>query len=237
MDNQRSKRIVKIVLMQLLVASLIFIMASLLVFFSLGYRFNFKSMRIIKTGILVLLTDQKPDMIVIGDIEETDPGKDFYIQLTPGYYDVSIRKEGYVTWGMTLKVEAEKVKEIYNIKLFKKNITLQTLTDQTKINLLNAPISTLATDDGLYFSKHEIWVSDNLVTRVSDEIKQAIWYRDKNHIIFQAGNQIRIVDSAGTNNTLLLNLKDENTARFVVNNQGNELYLSQNGEYKVASIK
>lgn len=223
--------------MQSLVAILIIAMASILIFLSLGYRFNFKSMRIIKTGILALTIDQNPDLIVINDIEEKNPKSDFYIQLTPGYYDVSVRKAGYKAWEMTLKIEAEKVKSIYNIALFKENITAENLNDQSKINLLNAPISTLALNNNLYFSKHEIWVGNKLITRVSADIKQAIWYSDKNHILFQAGSQIRIVDLDGNNNTVLLNLDDENTLRFVVNSQGNELYFSKNGEYKMAIIQ
>jgi hypothetical protein len=84
---------------------------------------------------------------------------------------------------------------------------------------------------------YEIWVGEKLVTRFSEPILNVSWYPDLSHIIFQEGNEIRVIDKNGKNDTLLIKMNQSGPARFTVGGKGEELYFVDNGKYKVAKIR
>jgi hypothetical protein len=157
----------------------------------------------------------------------------------PGYYNIEISKDGYTAWDQSVMVKSEFVENFKNVVLFKANPEIKTLTDQRLTNQLNSPIDTLAVKKSgdLYYSSYELWVSGDLVTRFSEPISKAIWYPDKEHIIYQQSKEIRIIELIGTNDTLLVTLGDSNSTNFIINDKGDQLFYKDGGEYKVANIR
>lgn len=239
MNNSRTKQLPRIIISQTIVGLIMFVFAMFILFFAQGYRFNWKSMKVIKTGIIYVVSDPKDAQVYINGklMEEKTP---FSENLTPGKYIAEVRKDGYQPWYSGFKIEEEFVTEFKPIVLFKEDIKIEDLTDKRKIELLNSPIDTLALikdDNNLSHNDYEIWADNNLVTRFSEPIQKVVWYPDLAHIIYQKGKEIRIIEKNGSNDTLLVTLTQGDSTIFLTNNRGDELYFSDNNQYKVAYLK
>jgi len=105
---------------------LFLIFGPLLIFYSLGYRFNFEKKKITKTGgIFVKALPKEVEVSIDGKIKKkTDPffGSVLIENLLPKKYKVKVEKEGYFPWEKELEVEEEKVTEIKNLVLFPKDL-------------------------------------------------------------------------------------------------------------------
>lgn len=238
MTNQRSKRLPKIFLGQFLVAFVILIIALTLIFYAQGWRINFNTLKIYKTGLFLLSSSPIPDKIFIGN-NEFNGKKEFTQNLLPGSYKVRALKNGYVEWSREITIKPEMVSYYNNVILIRQDIKVENLVDQSKIIFLNSPDTILVENakDKLAFNKYEIWTDDRLITRFSEPISNVKWYPDMQHIIFQQGDEIRIIDNGGFNNILLVKLSSAEQTRFQIGGQGQELYFFDNGEYKKAIIK
>jgi len=133
-------------------------------FYAKGYRFNITKFKFEPNGILVVKSDPTGSKIYInGDLETTS---DANISLAPGTYDVSLKKEGFISWNKRLIVEKEIVTEI-SVSLFKSVPSLSPITlngsinpvassDYTKIVYFVPPLENQATD------KTGLWVVENM---------------------------------------------------------------------------
>ena len=237
MHDRRTKLLPKIILGQLSVTLLITAMAMSILFYAEGYRFNLKNFKIYRTGILNVVSYPKASTVRLDGKVKSDITP-YSINLTPGYYYVDINKEGYVPWVMTTKVEKGLVSNYKNIVLIKESIKTSELKDQRKIDLVNSPDEILAQKKSLLaYNNYELWYKDKLVTRFSESVNKAIMYPDEEHIVYQQGNEIRMIEVTGTNDTLLVKLENDNTTNFVTNSKGTELYYNDNGTYKMATIR
>lgn len=238
MNNSRTKRLPKILLGQSAVSLLILLIAGYLIMYSMGYKINLISRKIVKSGMIVLSIDTKPDLIKINGVEKPIKTDSSYV-LSPGYYDVQVHKDGYNDWNVRTQVEAEIVNYYNNISLFKNDTALNDLSDRNKIDYLNAPNSTLAVNapKGLQYNDYEIWIEEKLITRYSEPITSVGWYTDYRHVAYQQGDEIRIVDDYGQNDTLLAKLPDKTNARFVFGVKSKELYISQGDKYYFVEIR
>lgn len=239
MNNSRTKRLPKIIIGQFIVGLIMIALAMSVLFYAQGYRFNVKNFKIIKTGVIFLVSDPKGSEVYLGE-KLQDKHTPYAMNLTSGNYSVRVEKKGYFDWNRNFNIKSEMVTDFKYIELFYENIETKILTDKKKISLLNAPVDVLAVineDDLLISNDYEIWQNNNLVTRFSEPILGVSWYSDDKHILFQQGNEIRIIENDGYNNTLLVTLSSKNKTKFITNKKGNELYYIDGGEYKVAKIK
>jgi len=238
MYYRRTKYFFQIFFSQFAVGVLILVTGLAIVYYSQGYRLNFKTLRIMKTGVIVLSSLPKDSNVLLnGAIQKkTTP---FAKSVSPGFYGLSIRKDGFANWENWIKVAPEIVYQYSDVVLFKKDPMVSPLSDQNKINLLYAPTDILAVNasDSLGYNEHEIWVGSNLVTRFSQRILRASWYPDMEHIVFQEENQIRIIEKTGTNDTLLVTLSGTLPTVFAIGDRGQELYFRDGNDYKVAQIR
>jgi len=115
--------------------------ASIIGFLAKGYRFDIKTFSFLPNGILVLKSEPAAAQIFIDG--ELSTATDATIRLAPGTYDVSIQKEGYITWNKRLVIEKEVVTQA-EVNLFRSAPSLTATTfsgvfspvaskDQTKI--------------------------------------------------------------------------------------------------------
>ncbi|MCL5410830.1 MAG: PEGA domain-containing protein [Patescibacteria group bacterium] len=237
-NNRRTKSIFKILASQLAVAAFVTIFSLSILFYAEGYRFNYKNFKISKIGVIAVTSFPKEATVKINNRVKAQ--KTPYSQnLSPDYYNLELSKTGYVTWNRTVLVQSEFVNNFKNVVLFKEKPETNKLTDQRIINQLNSPIDTLAlkNNDSLYYSDYEIWVSGNLVTRFSEPITRVIWYSDKQHIIYQQGEEIRVIELTGTNDTPLAILSNTTPTSFIINDKGDQLYYRDGSQYKVSNIR
>lgn len=102
-----------------------------------GYRLDFKTLRILPSGILVIKSD--PDGASVFINGELKTATNATISVSPGTYDVSIKRDGYFAWEKRLAIEKEVVTEA-NASLFR---TIPSLTPITFSPTLNP----IASDD------------------------------------------------------------------------------------------
>jgi hypothetical protein len=97
------------------------ISAPLIIFYTLGYRYNFEKNKIQKTGIFVFNSKpEKSSVFLNGNIrEEKTPAR--IINLLPVDYLVKIEKDGYYSWQKNLTIQAGLTTFAENIFLFEKN--------------------------------------------------------------------------------------------------------------------
>lgn len=237
-NNRRTKLLPKIILGQLFFTLLICALAFSVYFYTQGYRFSFASLKVSKTGILLLDYIPKDAQVEINGKMQKRVGT-FAKNLLPGFYNITIAKANLVPWEITVEINPESVNVYKNVILFKEKIEPAELTDAGKIAYLNSPTEVLATNatDSLAFSSNEIWVGNGLITRLSGTIHMAIWYPDLAHIVYQQDKQIRLIEKNGQNDTLLVELQTDTPAKFTIGNRGTELYYLDNGKYMIATIR
>jgi len=101
------------------------VIAPLTVFYSLGWRFDWETKKIVQTGIFYFKTWPRGSQIYIdGELKnKTDIffGSALIDNLMPKMYKVIIQKENYHPWEKTLEIKKREVAEAYNIVLVPKN--------------------------------------------------------------------------------------------------------------------
>ena len=213
------------------------LLAGSILFYAQGYRFNWKSMKLVRTGIVDIVSYPKSAQVYI-DNKLRDDTTPFAENLLPGVYDIEVKKDGYVNWSTAFRVEAEKVTSFDNIVLFKKDPNLEILTDSRKIDLLNSPVDYLAgSNQSITFSDYEIWIGGRLLTRFSSPISHVALYPDRAHVLYQQDDEIRIMDVEGQNDVLLVKLNQASPISFTTSSKGDELYYLDSGKYYVAYIR
>jgi len=112
------------------------------IFYSQGYRFDFKNKRLTQTGGLFLKAEPKAVEIYINGqlVKKTDFffGSALIENLLPKRYKVEVKKEGYFVWEKNLEIREKEVTEVKNIVLFLKNPNFEILTKEVK-NLWFSP--------------------------------------------------------------------------------------------------
>ncbi|MDP3093439.1 MAG: hypothetical protein Q8N16_01625 [bacterium] len=127
----------------LICLAIFLVVSPAVIFYSQGYRFDFKSRKLTKTGAFYFKTQPKSCEVFINGKpikEKTDFlfGTILVENLLPGRYPVEIKKGGYLPWKKNLDVEATMTTEAKNIVLFPENISFQILTTGTE-SIFSAP--------------------------------------------------------------------------------------------------
>lgn len=108
------------------------IVAPLLVFYAMGFRFDFKKFEIAKVGMLVI--ESQPESVnVFLNNKFVDNGTPFKSSsLTPGNYKIRVEKQSFFSWKKTLPIKSGKVNWASHVRLFYENPNLkQLIQDQT----------------------------------------------------------------------------------------------------------
>ena len=100
-------------------------------YYARGYRLNLKTFKFQPNGILVLKSE--PDGASVYINGELRTATNASISLSPGTYDVEVRRDGYFSWGKRLVIEKEIVTQAY-ISLFKNMPSLSPVTSSGAVN-------------------------------------------------------------------------------------------------------
>ena len=138
--------------------ALFLVVSPILIMYSMGYRYDFKNLKITATGGIYIRTFPTADQISIDSAKSQKPGmfsnSVFTQNLLPGDHSVLIKKDGYYDYNKTLPVEEKEVTKLENVLLFKTNILFEVLVDQTKSPFLpeNQPEKYTIVANNLYYS-------------------------------------------------------------------------------------
>jgi len=130
------------------------------------------------------------------------------------------------------------------------NKQLYLLNPETKtFQLINQNVQGLQFSNDnklLYFTPSELWVyylnrennQQELITRLSQEIKQAIWYNKTNeHIIFSVGQNIKITELDGRNGRNTNDLIELNFNQMAYSEENELLYLIKDKQLLSISLE
>ena len=113
-----------------------FIVAPILVAYSMGYRFDFEKMKVTATGGIYVKTYPAADQIFIDSKISEKPGmfsNSIFVQsLLPNDHTILVKKTGYNDYFKTLPVQEKQVTKIENVLLIKKNIQFDVVIDQSQ---------------------------------------------------------------------------------------------------------
>jgi len=126
-----------------------------------GYRFNPKTTTIEPRGILVANSDPNGASIYIDG--ELKTATNANIPLTPGTYDVIIKKEGLTTWSKRLTIKKEEVTQV-EVSLFTQATSLSAITFSGTFNpIANTDLTKVAYAVPIDLENPEtggLWVTD-----------------------------------------------------------------------------
>jgi hypothetical protein len=134
-----------------------FILLSVVLFYSFGYRYDLREGETVQTGAIVVKVNIKSADIYINDNlykNNRTLGNLFndFIKiesLSPGTYNIRVEKEGYFDWKKNAEVRSGYVTEFKNIVLVKSHYDEDVLLDE------------LETGDSLDLYSNSVWVSND----------------------------------------------------------------------------
>ena len=127
----------------------------LAVTYAKGYRLDFKTLRIVSKGILVVKTDPTGAQVFVN--KDLIGASDSNFPLSPGTYDVEIRKNGFITWYKRLSVEKETITEV-RADLFKSTPSFSPITQDG----VTQPVSSDNFSQIAYAGKDGLWILENI---------------------------------------------------------------------------
>ncbi len=122
-------------------------------FYARGYRFNLKTQKFLPNGILVIKSE--PDGASVFVNGELKTATNANISISPGTYDIEVKKEGFFPWSKRLTIEKEIVTQA-TVSLFKTTPSLSPVTFSGAENPLQP-------EDGskiAYIDSQGLWVND-----------------------------------------------------------------------------
>ena len=200
-----------------LIFTIFFVISSIIVIlFAQGYRFNFNSLKIIKTGGIFIKTSTDGAKIYIDDkyVESTSGILSHSVLisgLTPKNYNVFVYKENYYPWNKTVEVNNGIVTELNNIILFPLELK--------KIKIVELPSHLTATSSEkiispdknkkLYVLNDQLWIDylndikkepfknagdKELIAEYEPPINFFDWFSDSEHLIWLVNNELTIAE-------------------------------------------
>lgn len=165
-----------------------------------GYRWNGKILQFSPSGLMVVSSEPKGAQIYINGILKT--ATDATINLSPGSYDISLKKNGFLTWEKNLRIDKEVVTQV-DVTLFPSAGSLTPLT------FLGATNPSVSPDFNkiAYADKQGLWLTEtfNLPLGFNREPRQitdgdlagAVWQfsPDSRQILLTTKSGAYILDS------------------------------------------
>lgn len=93
--------------------------APLMIFYTMGYRYNWQRQRVEKVGVMIIDVKPSDANIMLNGQKITTSRPARLADLRPNYYQVRVEKSGYYSWQKNLEVKSQESVLLYDIVLFK----------------------------------------------------------------------------------------------------------------------
>lgn len=212
-----------------ILATLFLICATTVVLLAAGYKIDFKNRKITQTGIIIVKTLDKDYQIYI-DEKFIEKEEAVVRNLTPGFYEVQIKKEGYQTFTENFYLNPGEAKIINNIVLFLESPIVEEFSEQIEI-----PFEELADTGNLLMSDRELFVNNSFLTRFESRIQDASWYPNDRFVGITVDNRFSILDIDTLNEFYLFDKKSNTPVIFI--NSGKTVIFESEGNTFSAQIR
>lgn len=231
-----------------------FVIAPFLVAYSMGYRIDFETMRIVGTGGIYVRTFPSADEIVINFKISARPGlfsnAVFVQSLLPKEHTVYIQKNGYFDYFKTLSVQEKEVTKLENVILFKKRLAFNQITKEVDFFSIapnNQKIITASSTPKSIDFNYSYLNNTNETTLVSlpiasGKILTIDWSNDSNNALIklQIPNNINyyLFETNGKENPKITKISqlDKTAEQILFNPQNSKelFYIKNNSIYAVS---
>jgi len=200
-----------------LIFTIFFVVSSIVaILFAQGYRFDFNSLKIVKTGGIFIKTSTDGAKIYINDkYAESTSGILNYgaliSGLTPKNYNVFIYKESYYPWNKTVEVKNGMVTELNDVILFPLELKKIKIAELPSYLTATSSKEIISPDKNkkLYILNNQIWIDylngtkkeplknageKELIATLEPPINFFDWFDDSEHLIWFANNELTIAE-------------------------------------------
>lgn len=199
-------------------------LTTLFVFAAAGFRVNWQTKSISKTGLIVLKGEENNVEIKLNGKFMGNKLPLRLPYLLPGWYEVTISRDTYITWQKSIWVSMGQAYEEKDVVLWRSDMKAEVESDENRVSLLN----NTKTPDNIIIDGGEVAADGKLVTRFMETPGFYAWYSDHSHIVIQIGNQIRVIELDGGNDTVLAELESSEPSVFRII-EGGKILLYKDG--------
>lgn len=195
--------------------TLMIVFAAWLLFEASGYQIFYGPLRIVKTGLISLTVHPNDQLTISLNGQAMPKNQTTFMNLPAGRYQVLAQRPDYLPWEITTELMPGEAESYGSVLLFlKKPISTMIESIDYKVyeSVLSHPERFQA---GLQFFENEVWANEQLVTRYSEPIKQAMWLPDNSHLLIQLADGLHVVERTGGHDiTLVTSSTDDQISRF-----------------------
>lgn len=215
----------RLIILLICIALFIFITPGI-IFYSLGYRYDFKNNETVATGGIYIKAEPLGSDIIINNTIEQKTGLFstyvFVQNLLPKNHTVLIKKEGYADYQKTLPVKENEVTKLEHVTLFKPNPRFEILQNEAQSPFTKNPI----------IAKYNLKNNNLYVATLADPIiKNIIAFKEHNGILWLGSNGFLYQSNQNGENT-----RELNTKPFTINKKnnyqiltfGNHIFIQEN---------
>lgn len=200
---------IKTRLIIILICALLFlIFAPYIVFYSFGYRLDFKNMKIRSTGGIYVYAVPEPSSISIDSKTAEKTGlfssAVFMQNMLPGPHHVLIKKEGYYDYQKTLDVQEKEVTKLEDVVLFKQKNEFTLLDNAIDYFFPSPNGNTLLTatvkKTNINFEITNLTDNQKKVISlnvVNGKITNATWSENATKVLLKISNNYYLLDATG----------------------------------------
>ncbi|MFW0837804.1 MAG: PEGA domain-containing protein [Candidatus Komeilibacteria bacterium] len=195
-------------------AILFFVLAPLLIIYSLGWRYDFAKRSLQPTGILFVKTYPQQANIYLNDIWQDDRTPWQKANLLANDYHLKITQTGYLDWQKTINVRPQQTAFVEDIVLFKK-LSPTIISEENNLQIISnntgeIHIITGQTDQGWqmwnFVVDHKIW-RPLLAQPINLPIKLISLSPNGKKLIYETGDEIYLLNiNIPQNNSRLTDL-------------------------------
>lgn len=201
-----------------------------------GYKIDWKNLAVEETGIIYLNPKPTEAKIYLNGEPQSDKRPLVIKNLLPGYYNVKIEADNHQEWGKTLKVESGLVAQEEAIRLWLKNPKIISFSDSEEETKQWRERLEIKNPNQPIIVNNELWNNDILITRFSRNIKTALWFPDHSYLLIQLDQEVHAISEDGSIDNYLFNLGSQETGKFWINNEGDEVIVNDGGEIKKIKV-
>lgn len=214
----------------ILVMLMFLVTAFFVVCYAAGYKIDIVNRQIKQTAMLDIQTRTKDSQIFLnGELK----GSQSLIarDLEPGAYDVKVSKDGYHDWTKSVDLEPGQAETLNDISLF----LIKPNVEEFQNDINTQSLIKLSDTDDIGATSGELFQNNQLVTRISADIRGACWYPDRRYIAFTADGKLSIIETDGTNKVEILDKNSDTPVVFV--NSGLSVIFENDGKTYRATIR
>lgn len=204
--------------------------AAFLIFTANGYHLNTSTLKLEKTGMVVINGRNTGTIVVLNGQEKNIDLPTRLTQLFPGSYSLTVKKEGFHNYQKSFQLSGGQAVVIDNLTLFLVKPKISNLTNDEKTITQIKKNATLQNNQ-FVLNGNEIWKNNALVTRFSQVPITAIYDANTDHYFVQLDDGIHAILGDGSNNALLVKL-EKTTPVMMAINSSNLSYILENKVYQ-----